>query len=173
MLELDAAAVAFTINADPTLPVTATAEQVAVALAEVDTDATVQQWRDLLTVEVWDELSAINGVPVEVLRESHPELFATAEVGDVVLIKDPFGTVLQLQWHMPGIEGIVPVPKGEGTNAQHGEAWAIDQATRPAAVQMVLHAREAVRVAAVTAGDLAPCEPTADPWPDLPVVLVG
>lgn len=169
--DFDVAAIANMISNDPSHAFVATPEQVAEAFASIDVDSTLAQWRSLLTVEIWDENSPINGVPVEVLRETHPELFATAEVGDVIMIKDPFGHVIQLQWHEPAVEGIVPVPKGDGI--ERGGECADRQCEGPAAVQMIVYATEQVRQAAISAGTPnVSSETIEDPWPDLPVVLL-
>jgi hypothetical protein len=112
-LKPDAAAQARVITADPTNDLQATDLEVQAFLDTVDLDATWDQEAANLTVEIWDSKTPINGFTIT--RKSHPEVMAVVDAGgEIFLVRDETGRVLQFQWHEPDVAGINHIAKGVG-----------------------------------------------------------
>lgn len=87
----------------------ATDTEVDAALASINQDALYDEARAKVTVELWDRVSPINGVPAEHF-EQRGDL---PEDGDVYLTIEN-GRVVGYQPHEPDLEGLVAIPKGQG-----------------------------------------------------------
>lgn len=123
-LKVDRARAATAIRQDPALA-NATDAEVDAALATINQDAVYDEQRAGWTVEVWDRVSPINGVPAE---HFHARGDVPAE-GDVYLLKAG-GKIVGFQPHEPDVEGIVAIPKGKGLERgnRHADVIAADRA---------------------------------------------
>ena len=121
---------------DPSL--NATDAEVDTALAGINQDALYDAARAALRVEVWDRVSPINGVPASHF-EQRGDLPAT---GDVYLLKDADGRVLEYQPHEPDVEGIKAIPVGQGLTRGNGRADG--RAADQAAGEVLARVRESI-----------------------------
>lgn len=100
-----------------------TDEEVDAALVEIDQEAIYNDERASLVTEVWDRVSAINGVPAEhfLNREDVDE----AGANDIYLIKKD-GQVIVFQPHDPNAQGFTKIKKGQGLGfaKDHADVYA-------------------------------------------------
>jgi hypothetical protein len=136
----DNAAIAETLTADPTVPGEVTVAQVDEAITTLDVEQVYTDEDAAWTVEVWDRTSTVNGVPAEDVLSHRDDIPKT---GDVVLIRDSNGNVVQFQPHEPAQEGFAAIPKGKGK--VRGGEMAEDIVTSRVAEQVLDHVATKIR----------------------------
>lgn len=125
-LKLDRANTKARLAADPQLA-NATNAEIDNALAAINQDAVYDTHRAKWTVQVWDRVSPINGVPAQhFLDRVDVDENGTDDI--YLLLQD--GKVVGFQPHEPDVEGLVRIPKGQGMakGGLHADNIAADSA---------------------------------------------